>query len=59
MTDVLRLGIVGGFCYLLIFEGGRSRYIIQFLPLFILLTIIVFPSVVSMLKEKLSWLKSD
>lgn len=59
MTDVLRLSIVGGFCYLLIFEGGRSRYIIQFLPLFILLTIIVFPSVVSMLKEKLSWLKSD
>ncbi|KRN27288.1 integral membrane protein [Lactobacillus selangorensis] len=33
---ILRLGILGGFMYLLLFEGGRSRYLIQFLPLFLL-----------------------
>lgn len=34
---VLRLSIVGGFLFLLLFEGGRSRYMIQYLPCFVLL----------------------
>ena len=29
----IKLGIVGFSLFLLIFEGGRSRYLIQFLPL--------------------------
>jgi integral membrane protein (TIGR03766 family) len=37
LTTVLRLTIVGAFLYLLIFEGGRSRYMIQFLPAFVAL----------------------
>lgn len=59
ITDVLRLSIVGGLLYLLLFEGGRSRYIIQFLPLIIILTILVLPSVGGMLREKLAWLTAD
>ena len=35
-TQTIRLGITGAFLFLLLFEGGRSRYIIQFLPLFLL-----------------------
>lgn len=34
VTLILKLAILGAFMYLLIFEGGRSRYLIQFLPLF-------------------------
>ncbi|MBS9334892.1 hypothetical protein LQZ24_02410 [Fructobacillus sp. M1-13] len=34
---VLKLSILGFFLFLLLFEGGRSRYVIQFLPLIILL----------------------
>lgn len=56
LTAVLRLAIVGGFLYLLIFEGGRSRYIIQFLPIFLLLTVFVWPQTVALIQEKLSWL---
>lgn len=29
---ILILSMLGGFLYLLLFEGGRSRYLIQFLP---------------------------
>lgn len=32
VVQALRLGMIGGFLFLLIFEGGRSRYLIQFLP---------------------------
>lgn len=37
IVQVLRLAIVGGCLYLLLFEGGRSRYLIQFLPAFLIL----------------------
>ena len=30
--QLLKYTIVGGFIFLLLFEGGRSRYLIQFLP---------------------------
>ncbi|MFT9450982.1 TIGR03766 family XrtG-associated glycosyltransferase [Liquorilactobacillus ghanensis] len=42
-TQMLRLAIIGGFLYLLIFEGGRSRYLIQFLPYFLTLAAVVSP----------------
>lgn len=36
MIQFLRLALIGGFLFLLVFEGGRSRYLIQFLPVFLL-----------------------
>lgn len=42
VTQFLRLTIVGGFIYLLIFEGGRSRYIIQFLPAILVLAPLLY-----------------
>lgn len=35
--EVYELSLVGGFLFLLLFEGGRSRYLIQYLPCFLLL----------------------
>lgn len=35
---ILKLSIIGSLMYLLLFEGGRSRYLIQFLPQIILLS---------------------
>ncbi|MBB1122707.1 hypothetical protein H5S41_01830 [Limosilactobacillus sp. Lr3000] len=35
---ILKLTILGGFVFLLLFEGGRSRYLIQFLPYLIALS---------------------
>ncbi|WP_082620366.1 TIGR03766 family XrtG-associated glycosyltransferase [Secundilactobacillus collinoides] len=32
LSQIFRLSIIGGMMYLLLFEGGRSRYLIQFLP---------------------------
>ncbi|QBO35605.1 hypothetical protein EQG49_03590 [Periweissella cryptocerci] len=32
---VLRLSFLGGMMFLLMFEGGRSRYLIQFMPLYL------------------------
>ncbi|MCZ9310754.1 hypothetical protein PAF15_02025 [Weissella koreensis] len=37
-VQILRIAILGGLFYLLIFEGGRTRYLIQFLPLIFLLS---------------------
>mgnify|MGYP005760017897 CR=1 FL=1 len=34
---LLKLAITGGLLYLLLFEGGRSRYLVQFLPFFVLI----------------------
>lgn len=34
---LLKLVIVGGMVFLLLFEGGRSRYLVQFMPFFVLL----------------------
>lgn len=42
IVQILRLTIIGGFVYLLIFEGGRSRYLIQFLPAFLILAAILY-----------------
>jgi integral membrane protein (TIGR03766 family) len=42
LRQMLKLALVGGFIFLLIFEGGRSRYMIQFLPILLLLASISF-----------------
>ena len=44
VSDGLRLSLIGGFLFLLIFEGGRSRYLIQFLPSIMILVPIVWQS---------------
>lgn len=49
-TQMLRLSILGGLLFLLIFEGGRSRYLIQFLPMYLILAILVFDNA----KERLT-----
>ena len=46
----LRLGIIGAFLYLLIFEGGRRRYIIQFLPMFLVMWSLVFGRTIDTIK---------
>ncbi|MFT9456516.1 MAG: hypothetical protein ABF575_04465 [Liquorilactobacillus hordei] len=51
LEHTLRLGIIGGFVFLLLFEGGRSRYLIQFLPLLlVLLTLINFDGITKLKK---------
>ncbi|TYC47730.1 hypothetical protein ESZ47_02820 [Leuconostoc litchii] len=42
-VQTIRLGIIGAFLFLLLFEGGRSRYIIQFLPLFLIGATLLIP----------------
>ena len=37
-VQIIKYTVVGFFLFLLIFEGGRSRYLIQFLPFLILLS---------------------
>ncbi|WP_142429124.1 glycosyltransferase family protein, partial [Enterococcus faecalis] len=37
---IIKLTIIGAMMFLLLFEGGRSRYLIQFLPFFYLLSAI-------------------
>lgn len=44
ISDGLRLSLIGGFLFLLIFEGGRSRYLIQFLPSIMILVLILWQS---------------
>lgn len=34
----MKLTIIGAFLYLLLFEGGRSRYLIQYLPFFLIVS---------------------
>lgn len=57
--NVLRLSITGGFIYLLIFEGGRSRYLIQFLPLFLILASLIYLPTIKLLTEKLAWIHAS
>ncbi|MCM2437067.1 hypothetical protein EFS54_06645 [Periweissella beninensis] len=58
-TMVMRLAIIGGFVYLLIFEGGRSRYLIQFLPMFLVLASLCWVTSINLIKEKFAWLKDN
>lgn len=55
--QMLKLTLVGGFVYLLLFEGGRSRYLIQFLPVFLVLATLSFSQAKIRFKRTFSWLK--
>ncbi|MCQ9316557.1 hypothetical protein NQ006_07155 [Pediococcus pentosaceus] len=46
VVQVLKYTVVGFCLFLLLFEGGRSRYIIQFLPFIIMLTSIGMENIV-------------
>lgn len=53
--DFLKLSLVGGFIFLLLFEGGRSRYIIQYLPIILLLATISFTPAVARARRIADW----
>lgn len=55
VIQALRLGMIGGFLFLLIFEGGRSRYLIQFLPILFLIAALCSQSAVQKLRSLFSW----
>lgn len=55
--QVLRLTLVGGFLFLLIFEGGRSRYLIQFLPIILILATLLQQSSIRNIKSIIKWTK--
>ncbi len=50
-VQVLRLSLIGAFVFLLIFEGGRSRYMIQFLPAIIMLITLLWDTSMQNLKR--------
>lgn len=54
-TQIMRLSLIGGFIFLLIFEGGRSRYLIQFLPAFVILATLNFSFTIKELKNLFRW----
>ena len=56
-TQVLRLTIIGAFIFLLLFEGGRSRYLIQYLPAFLILGTLSFRRSLTILRRLFSWVK--
>jgi integral membrane protein (TIGR03766 family) len=53
VLQILKLGILGSFLFLLLFEGGRSRYLIQFLPMYYFLSAVGWAEVFESFKEKL------
>ncbi|WP_025025086.1 TIGR03766 family XrtG-associated glycosyltransferase [Companilactobacillus nodensis] len=55
LIQILRLSLVGGFMFLLLFEGGRSRYLIQYLPCILLLATISFERAVANIKHLFGW----
>ncbi|KRO00092.1 TIGR03766 family XrtG-associated glycosyltransferase [Companilactobacillus kimchiensis] len=55
IVQTLRLAIIGGFIFLLIFEGGRSRYLIQFLPAMFILASLSIDKSWNWFKGLFSW----
>lgn len=55
IIQVLRLAMVGGFIFLLLFEGGRSRYLIQYLPCLLLLSTLSFHRAVANVGRLAGW----
>ena len=55
IIQILRLALVGGFIFLLIFEGGRSRYLIQFIPVFLILATLEWKTSVQQVRRLLKW----
>lgn len=58
-VQLLRLSLIGSFVYLLLFEGGRSRYLIQFLPYFLILASLVSQSSLITVKNLAAFLWSN
>lgn len=56
---IMRLSLVGAFLFLLLFEGGRSRYLIQFLPCFIFLASLSWSNTKSNLQKIMTWWQAD
>jgi integral membrane protein (TIGR03766 family) len=59
IIQVLRLATIGGFLFLLLFEGGRSRYLIQFLPLFLISASLLAQSSMVRFRQLFSWGKQE
>jgi integral membrane protein (TIGR03766 family) len=55
VTQIMRLTILGGMLYLLIFEGGRSRYLIQFLPAYLILMTLVYDQTFNFFRRVYRW----
>lgn len=55
VIQVLRLSMVGGFIFLLLFEGGRSRYLIQYLPCILLLGAFSFDGAIANVQRVVKW----
>lgn len=55
VVQALRLGMIGGFIFLLIFEGGRSRYLIQFLPGLFIIVSLCSQAAIQELQSLFSW----
>lgn len=55
VIQILRLAMVGGFLFLLLFEGGRSRYLIQYLPCLLLLSTFSFDRAVANVRHLSGW----
>lgn len=55
LVQMLRLSLIGGFMFLLLFEGGRSRYLIQFLPVFLILATLSFERSLAFLRGLFGW----
>ncbi|WP_125713392.1 TIGR03766 family XrtG-associated glycosyltransferase [Companilactobacillus kedongensis] len=55
LIQILRLSLVGGFIFLLLFEGGRSRYLIQYLPCILLLGVLSFERAISNIRRLFGW----
>lgn len=55
VVQALRLGMIGGFIFLLIFEGGRSRYLIQFLPGLFIIASLCSQAAIQKLQSLFSW----
>ncbi|GEO63543.1 TIGR03766 family XrtG-associated glycosyltransferase [Companilactobacillus nantensis] len=59
LIQMLRLTIIGGFIFLLLFEGGRSRYLIQYLPAFLILATLSWSNSWKWIKGMFSWVDSS
>lgn len=55
VIQILRLSMVGGFVFLLLFEGGRSRYLIQYLPCLLLLATLSVERVIANVGRLAGW----
>lgn len=55
IIQILRLTLIGGFLFLLLFEGGRSRYLIQYLPCILLLAVLSIDNAQTNLKHLGGW----